>query len=101
MDPTMRLFEAAQHSHRRLTVRALLDQLLVNPGAVGKHVEPETSWTLLTAAEARDPAAVMDILMYPTVGVWLARALHHTRPGNGTPWPELGYLHAIVAAAAV
>jgi len=97
----MRMFEAAQHSHRRLTVRALLDQLLANPGAVGKHVEPEASWTLLTTAEARDPAAVMDILMYPTVGVWLARALHNTRPGNGTPWPELGYLHAIVAAAAV
>lgn len=97
----MRLFEAAQHSHRRLTVRALLDQLRANPGAVGKHAEPEASWALLTAAEARDPAAVTDILLYPTVGVWLARALHHTRPGNSTPWPELGYLQAIVAAAAL
>lgn len=97
----MRLFEAAQHSHRRLALRALLDQLRANPGAVGKHVEPETGWTLLATAEARDPAAVVDILMHPAVGVWLTRALHNTRPGNGTPWPELGYLHAIVAAAAV
>lgn len=100
-DATMRLLEATQHSHRRLALRALLDQLRANPGAVGKHVEPETGWTLLAAAEARDPAAVVDILLHPAVGVWLARALHNTRPGNGTPWPELGYLHAIVAAAAV
>jgi HEXXH motif-containing protein len=100
-DATMRLLEAAQHSHRRLALRALLDQLRANPAAVGTHVDPETGWDLLAAAEACDPAAVVDILLHPAVGVWLARALHNTRPGTGTPWPELGYLHAIVAAAAV
>ncbi len=97
----MRLLEAAQHSQRRLGFRALLDQLRVNPAAVGRQVDPETSWAVLAEAESRNPAATADILMHPVVGVWLTRALHHTRPGNGTPWPELGYWHAIAAAAAV
>jgi HEXXH motif-containing protein len=97
----MRLLEAAQHSHRLLGFRALLDQLHANPAAVGRHVEPERAWTVLAEAEAHNPIAVTDVLMYPTVGVWLTRALHHTRPDSSTPWAELGYLHAIAAAAAV
>ena len=97
----MALLERSQHSHRRLTLLALLNQLRTNPGAAGKQVEPETAWQVLVEAERRDSAAVADILMYPTVGVWLTRALHHTRPGRAAPWPELGYLHLIAAAAAV
>jgi HEXXH motif-containing protein len=97
----MRLLEAAQHSHRLLSLRALLDQLHANPQAVGKHIEPETVWTVLAEAQMRDSAAVSDVLMHPAVGVWLTRALHHTRPGGAAPWPELGYLHAIAAAIAV
>lgn len=97
----MALLEKSQHSHRRLAFRALLDQLQANPDAVGRHVEPEESWRILAEAERRDPDAVAEILMYPTVGVWLTRALHHTRPGRLTPWPELGYLHLVAAAAAI
>ncbi|GAB1509334.1 aKG-HExxH-type peptide beta-hydroxylase [Actinophytocola sp. KF-1] len=97
----MRLLEAAQHSHRRLALRALLDQLQANPAAVGGNVAPEAAWAVLAEADSRDPAAMADILMHPAVGVWLTRALYHTRPGNDRPWPELGYLHAIAAAAAV
>jgi HEXXH motif-containing protein len=98
---TMALLERTQHSHRRLAFRALLDQLRANPAAVGKHVNPEEAWRVLAEAERRDPEAVADILMYPTVGVWVTRALHHTRPGRPTPWPELGYLHLVAAAAAI
>jgi HEXXH motif-containing protein len=96
----MALLEGAQHSRRRLALRALLDQLAANPGAVGRGVTPEEAWRILAVAEQRDPAAVADILMYPTVGVWLARALHHTRHHRHTAWRELGYLHLIAAAAA-
>jgi HEXXH motif-containing protein len=79
----------------------LLDQLAANPAAVGKNVQPEEGWRILAEAEHRSPAAVADILMYPTVGVWLTRALHYTAPARTTAWPELGYLHLIAAAAAV
>lgn len=101
-DDAMRLLQAAQHSHRRLRLRALVDRLEANPTAVGVQVDIAACWAALAEAEARDPDATADILMYPSVGVWLARALHHhARPDVVTPWPELGYLHAIAAAAAV
>lgn len=98
---TMALLERTQHSHRRLALRALLDQLQANPVAVGRHVDPEEAWQTLSVAEQRNPDAVAEILMYPTVGVWLTRALHYTRPGRTTAWRELGYLQVIAAAAAV
>jgi HEXXH motif-containing protein len=97
----MALLERTQHSHRRLALRALLDQLQANPVVVGKHVKPEDAWRTLSSAEQRNPDAVAEILMYPTVGVWLTRALHYTRPGRTTAWQELGYLQLITAAAVV
>lgn len=97
----MAVLEHSQHSHRRLALRALLDQVRANPHVVGRLVEPERAWQVLAEAERRDPGAVADILMYPTVGVWLTRALHHTRPGRTTAWSELGYLNSVAAAAAV
>jgi HEXXH motif-containing protein len=93
---TVALLDRSQHSHRRLLLRALLDQLHDNPS-----VSPEETWRVLAEAEQRNPAAVAEVLMYPTVGVWLTRALHHTRPGRSTSWRELGYLNAIVAAVAI
>ncbi|MFL6123518.1 HEXXH motif domain-containing protein [Actinophytocola sp.] len=98
---SMVLLEATQHSYRRLAFRALLDQLRNNPATVGKQVRPEEAWRVLAEAERRNPEAVADILLYPTVGVWLTRALHRTRPNQTTPWRELGYLHLVAVAAAI
>jgi HEXXH motif-containing protein len=99
---TMAILEKSQYSHRRLALRALLDQLAANPHVVGALVDPEHVWRILAAAEEQDADAVADVLMYPTVGVWLTRALHHTRPASSSPiWGELGYLHLIAAAAAI
>jgi HEXXH motif-containing protein len=97
----MALLEKTQHSHRRLAFRALVDQLHHAPDAVGKHVDPEAAWRILADAEQRDAAAVAEVLMYPTVGVWVTRALHYTRPGTAVPWPELRYLHVVAATAAI
>jgi HEXXH motif-containing protein len=97
----MRVLEQSQQSHRRLALRALLDQLTANPAALGQSVDLEQAWRILVEAEQRDPAAVSDILMYPTVGVWLTRALHYTAPTRTTTWTEVGYLQLIIAAAAV
>src|SRR5262245_52922585 len=97
----MALLEGAQHSWRRLALRALLDRLRANPAVLGRGTDPEEAWRILAESERRDPAAVADILLYPTVGVWLTRALHNTRPGRTATWPEIDYLHLVAAAAAV
>ncbi len=102
-EATMALLERSQYSQRKLALRALIQQLEHNPDAVGPLVLPDQAWRILAAAERRDPAAVREILLYPPVGVWLRRALHHTRREQtcGLPWTELGYLQLIAAAAAV
>ncbi|MCZ0986974.1 hypothetical protein O1M54_17330 [Streptomyces diastatochromogenes] len=45
---------------------------LLSPAA-RRHFEQ--AWALLVAAERTDPAAVRDVLDYPTTGAWLAVAL--------------------------
>lgn len=99
----MAVLEKSQYSHRRLALRALLDQLTANQDVVGSRFDPEQAWQILAAAERCDAEVVAEILLYPTVGVWLCRALHYTRPDRSvrTTWPELGYLHLIAAAAAI
>jgi HEXXH motif-containing protein len=97
----MAVLERTQHSQRRLGLRALLDRLDTNPAVLSRTTAPEEAWRVLAEAERRDPDAVADILLYPTVGVWLTRALHNTGPGRTTTWPEIDYLHLIAAAAAV
>jgi HEXXH motif-containing protein len=100
---TVRVLESAQYSQRKLTLRALIEQLTTNPSAIGPRIDPGSAWRILAAAERRDPEVVTDILLYPAVGVWLTRALHYTRPDRVSTiaWPELGYLNLITAAAAI
>jgi HEXXH motif-containing protein len=100
---TVAVLEKSQYSLRRLALRALIDQLAANPGGNGPLVDPEQAWWTLAAAEQRDAEAVADILLYPTVGVWLTRALHYTRRDRpaGWSWSELGYLQLVAAAAAI
>ncbi|WP_309111185.1 HEXXH motif-containing putative peptide modification protein [Saccharothrix sp.] len=61
------------------------------------------AWALLAKAEDRAPYVVEDVLLYPTVGVWLARALRQVlgMAVDSTPlWSEVGGFHALAAAAA-
>lgn len=89
-----------QYSIRRLMLRSLLEAVAgaeVRPGPFG---DVEQAWTVLADAERVAPAVVEDVVMYPTVGVRLARALHDA--GGAVPsWREVGVLHAVAAAAAV
>ncbi|MEV6235139.1 HEXXH motif domain-containing protein [Lentzea sp. NPDC051838] len=60
----------------------------------------EMAWNLLAEAEELAPAVVEDVVMYPTVGVRLAKALHDvsaTMPSAR----EVGVLQTIAAAVAV
>ncbi|MFH9066015.1 aKG-HExxH-type peptide beta-hydroxylase [Streptomyces coeruleorubidus] len=63
---------------------------------------------LLVRAERADPSAVTAVLLHPSVGRWLGRALRalHTPPGGprtwaGIPSADLLRLHSVVAAVGV
>ncbi|MCT9141294.1 aKG-HExxH-type peptide beta-hydroxylase [Streptomyces violarus] len=63
---------------------------------------------LLVRGERADPEAVTNVLLHPSVGRWLTRALRalHTPPGGphtwtGTPPADLLRLHSVAAAAGV
>ncbi|MFE9331231.1 aKG-HExxH-type peptide beta-hydroxylase [Streptomyces sp. NPDC006925] len=63
---------------------------------------------ILLRAEQVASAAVSTVILHPSVGRWLSRALRalHTPPGgprtwSGTPSADLRHLHSVVAAAAI
>lgn len=88
------LLRNGQYSRRRLLLSAVVDAA----------PNTEDAWRILVAAEERDPAAVADVLMSPPVGIWLVRVVRrlHGVALDGPPLPvELGFLHALAAAAAV
>ncbi|WP_330276156.1 HEXXH motif domain-containing protein [Lentzea sp. NBC_00516] len=66
----------------------------------GLFEDVERAWNLLADAESVAPAVVEDVVMYPTVGVQLAKTLHDSG-GVAPSWREIGVLHSMAAAAAV
>ncbi|WP_261553528.1 HEXXH motif domain-containing protein [Frankia tisae] len=105
IDPDVvgRLLEA-EISFRRLALRAILDALRERPAATGPLAPVDQAWDLLVEVEQRDSAAVRAVIDRPFTGAWAARLLrrlrgrlHHDIP----LWAEVGYLHAMAAAAAV
>ncbi|WP_051715365.1 aKG-HExxH-type peptide beta-hydroxylase [Streptomyces bikiniensis] len=79
------LLRSALHARRLVLLKALLVRVRRHRAELGDGVEDrfEAAWRLLERAEQRAPAAVRDLLDYPTTGGWLAAAL--TAP----PGPEL------------
>ncbi|MCR3754173.1 HEXXH motif domain-containing protein [Lentzea californiensis] len=92
-----------QHSHRKLLLRTFAEAV----GAVGDELGPfrtDRAWELLDAAEQESPEAVAEVVMYPSVGIWLSRVLRQVlgRRLDDTPlWSEVGGFHALAAAVAV
>jgi HEXXH motif-containing protein len=87
-----------QYSIRRLMLKSLFEAVAgQRPGLCG---DVEHAWNLLADAEYLAPDVVEDVVMYPTVGVGLAKALHDLG-GAASSWREAGVLHAVAAAAAV
>ncbi|ONH35515.1 MULTISPECIES: HEXXH motif domain-containing protein [Protofrankia] len=94
----------AEISYRRIAFRALLDFLRDQPAQSGPLTSAEVAWDLLVEVERRDPAAVRTVLDRPFAGAWAARLLRRlrARPHDDVPlWVDVGYLHAMAAAAAV
>ncbi|MBB5956793.1 HEXXH motif-containing protein [Saccharothrix tamanrassetensis] len=83
---------------------AFVEAASVLADRLGPFADVETGWELLATAERIAPAEVERVLMYPTVGVWLSRALRHVvgLAPDGTPFrSEVGGFHTVVAAVAV
>ncbi|CAJ58917.1 conserved hypothetical protein [Frankia alni ACN14a] len=102
-DIVRRLAEA-EISHRRMAFRAVLDLLRDQPAASAPLTPADQAWDLLIALERRDRAMVHAVLDRPFAGAWAARLLRRlrARPHDDVPlWVDVGYLHALAAAAAV
>ena len=94
------ILRKSQYGRRKVALRSLLDLMRKNSQQCGPFVDADYAWNVLASAERVAPAVVEEILMYPTVGVWSARAL--LRISDCSPWsPEIGVLHAVAAAAAI
>ncbi|MFE1885349.1 aKG-HExxH-type peptide beta-hydroxylase [Streptomyces diastatochromogenes] len=92
---------AAVHARRMLLLKSLLvrsdrQHHLLGPSA-RRHFEQ--AWALLVAAERTDPAAVRDVLDYPTTGAWLAVAL--AAPRGVAFERQSAHLGGVAVAAAV
>lgn len=87
----------AEHSRRRLLLRALADTSPV-PGTLA---DPGPAWDALAAAEVRAPDIVRELILYPPFGVWLHRAITHSHGLGQSSGGDPGYLNTIAAAAAI
>ncbi|HEX8868977.1 MAG TPA: hypothetical protein VF821_25170, partial [Lentzea sp.] len=67
---SMSVLRKGQYSIRRLMLKSLFE------AAAEVRRDVEHAWNVLADAEYLAPAVVEDVLMYPTVGVRLANALH-------------------------
>ncbi|MFL6119481.1 aKG-HExxH-type peptide beta-hydroxylase [Actinophytocola sp.] len=95
---------AAQHSRRRLLISALVDATTDDHDTAGSSVNAEEAWQILVTADECAPDVVEDVLMRPSVGVWLVRAVRrsHGVDLDGPPlWVEVGFLGSLAAAVAM
>ncbi len=96
------VLRAGRLSRNLLLIRAVLDTVARRGMSVGGELE--AAYDLLATADARAPAAVRDVLRYPSVGVWAAGCLRTLRaepqltPRLAT---DLRQFAAIAAAAAL
>ncbi len=100
----MAILRKTQYSVRRLRLRTLLEAAHAVTRRLGPFADLDGSWTVLAEAERIAPDVVEDVLMHPSVGVWLSRALRQVlgTAADATPlWSEVGWFHAVAAAAAV
>ncbi|WP_157767767.1 HEXXH motif domain-containing protein [Actinosynnema pretiosum] len=98
------LLREAEHSTRRLKLLAFADAVAALPDGLGPFTDVGAAWAVLADAERRSADVVADVLMHPTVGVWLGRALRQVLGARDDPtplWSQVGGFHALAASAAV
>lgn len=99
---------AVERGRRMLMLRAVVEAArAAHDGTVSPLSPPATALDLLMRVERDRPDVVADLLDHPGLGIWGVRMLQRLRTppgeGDGAPalWQELGYLHALAAAAAL
>jgi HEXXH motif-containing protein len=101
---TISRLRAVERSWRLVQLRAVLDAAREQPAATGPLPPMAQAWELLVAAERQDPAEVDELLLHPQAGTWAGYLLRRMRGSTSGPvplWVDLGYLHALAAAAAL
>jgi HEXXH motif-containing protein len=102
-EETVAFLRKGHFSLRRLHLCTLVQLAPQLRDRLGPFQDLEHAWTVLAAIERRDAALVEDVLMAPSVGVWLARALQQAvseAPDLTTLRVDIGWLHALAGAAA-
>jgi HEXXH motif-containing protein len=92
-----------QHSRRLLLLKVLRESLSTSM-TDGHRDVVEDAWRILVDVEKRAPDVVRQILLYPSVGTWLVRAIRRIRgivDDNVPIWVVMGYLSSMAVAAAV
>ncbi|GAA0667728.1 HEXXH motif domain-containing protein [Streptomyces thermocarboxydovorans] len=111
---------AVERGRRMLMLRAVVEAARDAGAERGSPLSPLTTpLDLLMRVERDHPDVVADLLDHPGLGIWAVRVLDRLRapqPGNAgnagkdgntddadapALWQELGYLHALAAAAAL
>src|SRR5262249_40166121 len=93
---------AAQVSKRLLQLRALMTGARGLP--TGEAAALREGYELAADVQQHDHRLVIDVLMYPSVGIWMTHCLRRLRgtvAGDQSVATDLGHLAAVAAAAAV
>ncbi|MEV6843926.1 HEXXH motif domain-containing protein [Actinoplanes sp. NPDC051411] len=94
----------SERSARFVVLYGLLRELLDRDVDAGPLPPADRARQLLAEVERADPQAADSALMYPLTGIWAAHLFRRLRGVVSDPaplWLDLGYLHAIAAAAAI
>ncbi|GAA1033136.1 HEXXH motif domain-containing protein [Virgisporangium ochraceum] len=94
----------SERSWRLTVVRRLLESDTDGIMATGPLPGLDVAWAVLVRADERDPDVTEELLARPEVGIWAAHTLRRvqTAPFSDVPlWVDLGYVHALAAAAAI
>lgn len=100
----------AERSRRLLLLRALDEGVSEDEGlsedgppqASGTALSHRDAWSLLERVQRQAPGVFEDILMSPSTGMWVSRALRQMRGKSAEDaplWVVLGHLSALAAAA--
>ena len=96
----MKDLRVTQLSHRKLLLASLAEAAVNDASAEGLASSFEKAWDVLAAAERSDASVVEELLLHPSVGVWLARALR-AAAASRLCRADVGYLSSMAVAAAV
>jgi HEXXH motif-containing protein len=100
----MRLLRGTEQTKRYQLLVGLLREIRKHRPVRESLPDVEEPWQLLLRVEDTSPGIVDELVMFPSVGLWIRRALDKARddyedtPSNRA---DVGVVHAIAAAAAI